>query len=203
MFILVIVVSSLYALAARASSPRDPSQDAAPGSALFYAPPTAFAWSYQSAADAVNVSTRAEVYAFIVDNPGMNVRGISAKLGLPLGDVEYHLWTLMKDGIIVDLRVGRYRRLFEASKYCQEEMKVISMMRQGTTGRILAALSQTSMQHKDLAAKMGVTSQGLTWQIGRLKQAGVVVVSYAERLPFYALNRDLSPIVAQHISLGQ
>jgi predicted transcriptional regulator len=196
----IIALSSFCALALQAMASRDSGQRTASMSALAYSPASLQGWSYAGFfAASTNSSTRAEVYSFIVDNPGVNLRGLSVKLGLPLGDVEYHVWTLMKDGVIADLRTGRYRHFFQAGRYSQEEMKVISLMRQGTTGRIMESLSHASMQHKALAAEMGVTSQGLTWQMGRLKDAGVVVASAVERLTFYALSHDAASIVSRNL----
>ena len=113
--------------------------------------------------------------AFILTNPGVYMREVSEDLGLSMGVVQYHIWVLARDGEIEECRTGRYRRFFGAAKYEEDERKVISLMRQGTAGRILAALSEAQpMQHSKLADILGISSQALTWHMKRLLTMGLV-----------------------------
>jgi predicted transcriptional regulator len=122
-----------------------------------------------------NMSTRGEIMAYINANPGVYLREISEDLGLSMGVVQYHVWVLTRDGQLEECRSGRYRRFFGAARYQEEDMKVISLLRQGTAGRILVALSaEQSLTHARLAAILGLTSQALSWQIRRLKEMGIV-----------------------------
>ncbi len=122
-----------------------------------------------------NMTTQGEIMAFILTNPGVYLREISGDLGLSMGAVQYHTWVLMKNGEIEECRTGRYRRFFGAAKYGEEERVIISLLRQGTTGRILVALSgDQPLTHMRLAAILGVSSQALSWQMKRLKAMGIV-----------------------------
>jgi len=125
----------------------------------------------------VTNSTRSELLAFIVSNPGVYLRYVSEEMGLAMGDVQYHLWILIKEGVIVDRRDGRYRRFFESGRYGEVEQKVISVLRQDTAGRILVRLAEFGpISHMRLAATLGVTSQAVTWQMRRLTSLGIVEV---------------------------
>lgn len=121
-----------------------------------------------------NMSNRGEIMSFILANPGVYLREISEDLGMPMGVVQYHLWVLAKEGQLEESRSGRYRRFFGAGRYLETERTILSLLRQGTPGRILAALSKGPMTHVQLAAMLGLTSQGLSWQVRRLKDAGVL-----------------------------
>ncbi len=122
-----------------------------------------------------NFSTRDEILGFITSNPGVYLRDVSEGMGLALGDVQYHIWILMRDGLIVDRRDGRYRRFFGTGSYGEMEQKVISALRQGTAGRIVARLAEgRSVSHMQLASMLGITSQAVSWQIRRLKSTGFV-----------------------------
>jgi len=122
-----------------------------------------------------NVSTRGEIVSYILANPGVYLREISEDLGLSMGVVQYHIWALTRNGEIEDYRSGRYRRFFGASRYDGQERIVISLIRQGTAGRIITVLSgNESLTHAKLAARLGVTSQALSWQMKRLKEMGIV-----------------------------
>ena len=54
-----------------------------------------------------------------------------------MGVVQYHVWALTKEGKVEDFRSGRFRRFFRAGVYQETERMVISLLKQGTTGRIL------------------------------------------------------------------
>jgi predicted transcriptional regulator len=112
--------------------------------------------------------------AFILTNPGVYLREISEDLGMSLGAVQYHIWTLTRAGQLEEFRSGRYRRFFGASRYLEAERIVLSLLRQGTDGRILTTLSEGPHSHAELAESVGLTSQALTWHMKRLKSLGVV-----------------------------
>jgi predicted ArsR family transcriptional regulator len=159
-------------------------------------------WGFTSGQqDAANSSTRAEIMSFIVANPGVYLRELCEDLDLSMGVVQYHVWALVKSGEVEDYRGGRYRRFFEATAYQQMEQKVISLMRQQTTGRILLLLSKDEpISHARLAALIGVTSQALTWQVGRLRMMGIIEARSARSgvgMP-YRLAEGLSQLVSTY-----
>jgi predicted ArsR family transcriptional regulator len=121
-----------------------------------------------------NMTTRGEIMAFILTNPGVYLREISEDLGLSMGAVQYHIWVLTRDGQLEECRSGRYRRFFGAAKYQKTEQMVLSLLRQGTAGRILAALSEEPLTHARLASILGLTSQAVSWHMKRLRWMGVV-----------------------------
>ena len=122
-----------------------------------------------------NLSTRGEIMAYILTNPGVYMREVSEDLGLSMGAVQYHVWVLSKNGEIEDCRTGKYRRFFGAVKYGETERKVISLLRQGTAGKILTLLSEgPPLTHMKLAELLGMSSQALTWHMKRLESMGMV-----------------------------
>ena len=130
-----------------------------------------------------NMSTRGEIMAYIAANPGIYLRELSEDLGLSMGVVQYHVWVLTRRGEVEEYRSGRYRRFFGAAKYQEADRMVISLLRQGTAGRILTLLSgEQSLTHTKLATILGVTSQALTWQMKRLRTMGVVRTSPSQNL---------------------
>jgi len=151
-----------------------------------------------------NYSTRTEILGFISNNPGIYLRGVSEEMGLALGDVQYHLGILVRDGEIVDRRDGRYRRFFESGRYSETEQRVISLLRQGTTGRILLKLAgEQSATHMELAAMLGMTSQAVTWQMTRLRSMGIVELTSMTSGRAYQLARGVREFVEQCLQAGR
>ena len=136
--------------------------------------------------------------AYILTNPGVYLREMSEDLGLSLGIVQYHTWVLTRNGEVEEYRSGRYRRFFGTGRYQEEERVVISLLRQGTTGKILEALAGDGpLTHMVLARALGISSQALSWQMKRLKETGIVQEVSFQGQPAggYCLLPNAVPIV--------
>jgi DNA-binding transcriptional ArsR family regulator len=187
MFVVAILLDSSLLVAAslpqRQLTHAQSARTDAGGLALLYTQGGIWAFSdgrYLSA----NLTARGEIMAFILTNPGVYLREISEDLGISLGAVQYHIWTLTRAGQLEEFRSRRYRRFFGASRYPEAERIVLSLLRQGTDGRILTALSAGPHSHAELAESVGLTSQALTWHMKRLRSMGVV-----EAAPLKGLER--------------
>jgi DNA-binding transcriptional ArsR family regulator len=147
-------------------------------------------------------STRTEIYDFIQDNPGVQFRGICSELDLSIGLAEFHLGVLKKAGLISFIRDGRYTRYFEARKFSLKEMGIISLLRHQTARNILKnILSNKEISHCELASHLSITSQGLTWQMNRLKKAGLVQTSKDGIKVQYSLEESYAPILYEALEL--
>lgn len=139
----------------------------------------------------LNQSTRIEIYNFVKNNPGIHFRGVCDNLGLPVGVVQYHLGLLTRAGLLLVHRDGQFKRYFEIMRFGETEMKIISLLRHETVRRILAVLSERdSVFHKDLAFKLDISSQALTWQINRLRKTGLVDAVKEGMKVKYLLNEE-------------
>ena len=129
---------------------------------------------YESTIDKLpllNQSTRLQVYSFVEANPGVHFRGICSGLSIPIGVAQYHLGILTKTGLISFFQDGRYKRYFRSKSFRRKEMQVISVLRHKTAGKILRILSENQqLAHHDLASKLEISSQALSWQMARLRK---------------------------------
>ena len=121
-----------------------------------------------------NSTTRSAVYDFIVANPGVQFRGICTGLSIAIGTAEFHLGVLKKAGLISFVRDGKYKRFFASKKFSVKEMKLISFLRHETIKEIIEKISLKTVPHSKLASHLCITSQGLTWQINRLREEGII-----------------------------
>lgn len=156
----------------RAQSPLSPGASGQ----LTYTPGCVLLWdlSYRPG-DSANLTNREVILSYITANPGVYLRELTEDLGLAMGVVQYHVWALTRDGQVEDWRSGRFRRFFRARAYQETERMVLSLLKQGTTGRILVLLAERQpLTHTKLAWILGISSQGLSWQMSRLRRYGVV-----------------------------
>jgi predicted transcriptional regulator len=134
-------------------------------------------------------STRTEVYSFIVSYPGIQFRGICTGLGIAIGTAEFHLGVLKKAGLISFVRDGKYKRFFATKKFSAREMKLISLLRHETIKEILKTIAaEKTVSHGKLASDLSITSQGLTWQMNRLREQGIVQGNCSATKVTYSLN---------------
>ena len=139
----------------------------------------------------LNSSTRLTIYNYVSNTPGVHFRGICNGLGLPVGVVQYHLNRLTTQGLLTSRKDRKYRRYFEAKRFSKEEMSVISTLRSETTRKAVSTiLENPRISHGSLASTLGISSQGLTWHMKRLKEEGAVGVESDCRYVRYSIPDD-------------
>jgi len=137
----------------------------------------------------ISNSTRTEVYDFIVANPGIQFRGICTGLSITIGTAEFHLGILKKAGLISFVRDGKYKRFFATKRFSAREIKLISLLRHKTTREILEIIAtEKTVSHCKLASNLSISSQGLTWQMNRLRKEGVIQETFEGIRIHYSLN---------------
>ncbi len=147
-------------------------------------------------------TTRMEVYDFIVQNPGVQFRGICSSLGIAIGTAEFHLGVLKKAGLISFIRDGRYKRFFASKKYSAEKMVLISLLRHDTIREIVKKiLVDKTVSHGRLASFLGITSQGLTWQINRLRETEIVQEHVSVTKVRYSIYEQYLEILPELINI--
>ncbi|MCW4047370.1 MAG: winged helix-turn-helix transcriptional regulator [Candidatus Bathyarchaeota archaeon] len=150
----------------------------------------------------VSNSTRAEIYSYIKDNPGVQFRGICSGLGISVGLAQYHLGVLVKSGLVSFLRDGRYKRFFVSKKFSRKEMLMISLLRHKTARKILETLLRKKrLSHGELAGEVAITSQALTWQMHMLEKTELVQQANEGIKTVYSLNEAALPMLKQCLAL--
>jgi len=156
----------------------------------------------QAASALLNQTTRMSIFDFIRDNPGLHFRALSDCLNVPFGVLQYHLSLLVNHGLILVYGDGRYRRFFESKKFAEAEMKTISALRHETSGKILIALlEKPQTTHRELTAKLGISSQALSWQMNRLAKMGFVRRNFDGLKAKYSLDETTRGAVSRLAAL--
>ena len=164
---------------------------------------TSFNVEVQAAGESpFNNSTRMEIYDFVKDNPGIQFRGICAGLSLPVGLAQYHLGVLIKAGLVSFIRDGRYKRFFESKKFSGKAMVTISLMRHRTVKRIFdVLLDKKRMSHGQLACRVSITSQALTWQMKTLVKTEFILQANEGLRTIYSLDEASAPMLKKYMVL--
>jgi predicted transcriptional regulator len=149
-----------------------------------------------------NNATRVAIYDFIKANPGVQFRGICTQLGISIGLAEFHLGVLKKAGLISFFRDGRYKRFFVSKKFSQKQMKLISLLRHDTTRSIIKTMLEGKQaSHSELSCQLAITSQGVTWQMNRLKKDDLIQESKDGMKITYSLENAYAPMLTELVNL--
>jgi len=201
-FIAMVLTFSFCALASSQNKTlfSSPIQGIYTAKPILFSAPLFAGVSYKENPSFLNQQTRMEIYDFIKSNPGIHFRGICTSLSMPIGLVQYHLSILSNAGLLLVLRDGRYKRYFESKRFTADEMKVISLLRHETAGKILAILlEKQAISHKALASTLKISSQALTWQMNRLKEEGLINSANEEMKVLYSLDEESAAIIRRYI----
>jgi len=148
----------------------------------------------------VNNSAQLGIYNHILQNPGIHFREICNDLSLPVGVVQYHIERLYNHDLIGDYKDRKYRRFF-TKKYTEKEKAILSNMRKETTRNILLSLAESELGHKELAYRLGITSQALSWHMKNLKEADLILCSNHGTSKDYRLDDDTFCIVEDFLEI--
>lgn len=179
-------------------------QDADNSQRFAFSVPLVLTAGLQDKLSLLNQPTRLEIYNFIKNNPGVHFRGICSNMDLPVGVVQYHLGVLENAGLVKVYADGQLKRYFESNTYTVKEVKLISLLRHETAGKILVDLSQnTFVLHKDLACNLGISPQALSWQMNQLKKTGLIETAKEGINVKYSLNQENAAEIRILLNIGR
>ncbi len=123
--------------------------------------------------------TRMKIFTLIADNEGIHLREICRLLNKKMGVIQYHIQVLENCGLISSIKEGRYRRFFtnKISLRNHSNKIIMSFIKRETTSKLLYCIynhNGTGIFHKELAGKVGITSQAITWHIKKLLNENII-----------------------------
>jgi predicted transcriptional regulator len=144
----------------------------------------------------VEDSRRQQILVFIQANPGVHLRKIKRELNLAMGVIQYHLYKLEREGDIVSLRRGLYKRFYPNLGLGVEEQEILSVLSQETERDLLLYLirkRQTSQ--KELSEFAHISASSTNWHMKRLVEAGLVEARREAGFVLYRCRGDPARIV--------
>lgn len=120
-------------------------------------------------------ATRRRILEFIASHPGAHLRDICRALGLAMGDVQYHIRRLERDGRIHSVRRGLYKFFYPANLFGERQRDVLSVLSLDRPRELLLNI----IEHPDstqeaLAGATKVSQPTVSWHLKRLVDLGIV-----------------------------
>lgn len=150
-------------------------------------------WTYFTASEFQGNHER--VYKCVASHPGIHLRKVSRSLDLAIGDVQYHLDRLEKEGKIRSTRHGLYRFFYTADLFGEEDGPVLAALSQATPRELLLHLIDSpDMSQEELATAANLSQPTVSWHMKRLADLGLVQRSQRGRSVAYRVTGNTAQI---------
>ena len=139
-------------------------------------------------------TTRQKILAYITSHPGTHLRRVCRELGLAMGDVQYHIHRLERDGKVTSTRRGFYRFFYPSTLFGEKQRDVLSVLTLDTPRELLLAIvEKPGSSQEELARAVGVSQPTVSWHLRRLAELGIVRGEQRGRSMIYRL-KESSPL---------
>ncbi len=120
-------------------------------------------------------ATRRNILDFITSHPGAHLRDICRALGLAMGDVQYHIRRLERDGRIHSVRRGLYKFFYPANLFGERQRDVLSVLSLDTPRELLLNIVEhPESTQEGLARATNISQPTVSWHLKRLVDLGIV-----------------------------
>jgi len=128
--------------------------------------------------EVLELETRKKIYAFIEQNPGVNLSTIADKLDISSQLVDYHLIYLDRHGIATIVKEGGFKRCYIKGQVGSEDKKILSLLRQETPLLIiLFLLKNPYSRYRDVMQNLKISSPLFSYHLRKLVKQGVIIAS--------------------------
>ena len=142
--------------------------------------------------EALELDARRRIYEHILATPGTHLRGVHRAVGLPFGQVLYHLNYLEKLELIVVKKDGKFSRYFVTNLIGRKEKDVISVLRHEVPRTIsILLLFYKELSHKQILEHVSVSPSTLSFHLAKMVDAQVVSREQRGRESIYRLLDDV------------
>ena len=144
----------------------------------------------------VEYSNRVRILNFIKANPGTHLRKIKQELNLAMGVIQYHLYRLEREQIIVSARHGLYKRFYAQKGLRLEDRQILNLLSQETERDLVLYLIKNPLAtQKELSNFAKISPSSTSWHMKRLSQTGVVTSRRENGAVYYTVTADSARIL--------
>jgi predicted transcriptional regulator len=129
------------------------------------------------------------IYKYIVNYSGVHLRKICRELGLAMGDTQYQLSVLEKEGRIKSKIIGHHRHYYPVTISGEQNELILAFLRQDTVKDILVYLMENpGSTQQALANFKDVSAPTIKWHMSKLTGSGIVMVTREGKIVKYFIK---------------
>ena len=121
---------------------------------------------------------RGKIHGYIIANPGEHYNAIKEQLDVTNGALSYHLRVLEREGYIRSRMDGMYKRFYPSEMKLPRSTHRISSFQEVI---LTIVKNNHGVSQKDIARRIGVSSQVINYHIKLLEDAGLIQVDRTRR----------------------
>jgi predicted transcriptional regulator len=123
----------------------------------------------------LELESQRQVYAFVLDNPGVHMRRLARDLGMEMGTLRYALDQLERRGLVVSKEERNLKTYFAAGRLGQRDQGLASLLQQKRFRDIIVSvLALPGTTHSDMADRLGLKPSTLSKYTTILEERGVL-----------------------------
>ncbi|MDG6997659.1 MAG: winged helix-turn-helix transcriptional regulator [Nitrososphaerota archaeon] len=118
---------------------------------------------------------RDQIVNFIRTHPGVHLREIKREIDLAMGVLQYHLYKLEKDRVIVSRRRGLYKRYYINLVFGETDLDVLDVLSQNSERDILLYITlNQGVGQRELSVYSKLSTSTVLWHLKRLISVGLI-----------------------------
>jgi predicted transcriptional regulator len=139
--------------------------------------------------DALDLEIRRGIYNHISKSPGLHERELARVLNIPLSTLDYHLNYIKQRGLVRAKPDGRYTRYYITGNVGVREGKVISVLRQNVTRKIIMfLLLNPRSSHRDVSNHIDLARSTTSFHLNKLIDLELINYVQIGREKKYSIN---------------
>ena len=136
--------------------------------------------------DPLDLPLRKRIAEYVRRNPGVYFRQITRDLNLAVGQLDFHLNTLVKGEVLVKESSGGNARYFVRDRFSKEEKRIIAVLRKEIPrGIVLYLIKNPGSTPSQILDNFRFTSATLSYHMKRLEKAGILQAEQVGRERHY------------------
>ncbi|HHH99984.1 MAG TPA: winged helix-turn-helix transcriptional regulator [Thermococcus litoralis] len=140
------------------------------------------------------MSTREKILGYITKNPGITFRKLAQDLNIGIGNLQYHLRHLEKEGKVTSKRLGGKKYFFPAG-FEEEYRRLMIAISNESQRKILLLLAEGDKNQGEIAEKLNLTPSTIIYHTKRLETLGIITRVKDGKNTVYSLNCDVDVLL--------
>jgi len=124
----------------------------------------------------LELANRRRIYDFLKRVPGTHLRALQRELAMPIGTLEYHLYQMEREGLLVTREDGRFKAYFTQDNLDRRDRDFLYYLRQEMPRRIaIEVANEPGVRFQVLAARLPISASTLSFHMKKLLASGILV----------------------------
>lgn len=123
----------------------------------------------------LELESRRRIYDYVKRVPGIHLRALQRDLNMPLGTLEYHLYQMEREGLLVTREDGRFKGYFPHDELDRRDRDYLYYLRQEMPRRIaMEVANQPGIRFQELGARLPISPSTLSFHLKKLLRSEIL-----------------------------